>query len=224
LKNVLPIRKSSIDAILADTFMRSDLSERIKGYYLSRMLTALRGVMVSTFRAHQLAPGGKMDRDRSLMFSEINKFSYIDYVVSVLVRLAPVLIFGIVAGILFGPSELFSISFAGGFAAFLLTWPLMLMWDTLVSSSWVNKKELFFAFYAAYIVSFFLVARCGAILGIWLRSIVGLARLPESAQEKIDTGIRMTWREVVVNIMGAGVINILVYAWNVTLPLSAPNR
>ena len=155
MKNVLPIRKSSIDAILADTFMRSDLSERIEGYYLSRMLTALRGVMVSTFRAHQLAPGGKMDRDRSLMFSEINKFSYIDYVVSVLVRLAPVLIFGIVAGILFGPSELFSISFAGGFAAFLLTWPLMLMWDTLVSSSWVNKKELFFAFYAAYIVSFF---------------------------------------------------------------------
>ena len=113
--------------------------------------------MVSTFRAHQFAPGGKMDRDRSLMFSQINKFSYIDYVVSVLVRLAPVLI-------------------------------------------------------------------CGAILGIWLRSIVGLARLPESAQEKIDTGIRMTWREVVVNIMGAGVINILVYAWNVTLPLSAPNR
>ncbi len=221
VQKLTPIKKSSVDDILATVESANNLAYAVLGYYENSMETGLRDKIAQAFARQELPVGGK-ERDRQIVYAEINKFSHVNYAVSIVIRLAPVLLFGIVVGVIAGRTELFSISIAGGLAAFLLSWPLILLWDRLVTSSWADKRTVFLVFYAVYILSFFLVARTGGLLGARSRDRIGLERLPAPVEEKVDSAIRITWREVAVNIVGAVVINSLVYAWNVILPLSAP--
>jgi hypothetical protein len=99
-----------------------------------------------------------------------------------------------------------------------LCWPLILMWDRLVQSHWVDKKNIFLVFYTLYVLSFYLAARASDVVGIYLRGPVG-GLLPAAAAQKVDTGLQVTWREVATNVAGAVVINAAVYVWNVMIPL-----
>jgi hypothetical protein len=129
---------------------------------------------------------------------------------------------GLILGFYFGRGELFSASFAGALAAFLLTWPIMLMWDRVVQSMWHDKKLIFLAFYAVYIISFFLTARVGALIGV---------RMREGAPERLTSAIDRetgtvaykgaSWGELAGNIFVGLLANGAVAAWNVVIPLSA---
>jgi hypothetical protein len=212
---ILPIKKTMIDEIIDHLRERGMLKPSIEDYYTEQMKSALHKKMSARFESFGVVTDmGVIQRE---VFNDINKFSGIDYIVAILVRLTPVFLFGIVAGAMVGRGELLSISLAGGLAAFLLSWPLILMWDRLVQSNWADKKPIFFSFYAAYILSFFLLARAAAVLGTWLREqrIVGMP----------SAGVtRMRWSYVTMNLMVALAINGLVYAWNVYLPLGGIGR
>jgi len=206
-----PIKKTKIDEIIASSRYRGGLKDSIQFYYSGAMADALQKKMADRFHSFGVVTDiGVVQRK---VFNEINKFSGVDYVIAILVRLTPVFLFGIVTGAMVGRRELLSISLAGGLAAFLLSWPLILMWDRLVQSTWADKKPVFFSFYAVYILSFFLLARAAGVLGAWLREqkIIGMpsAEMPQ-----------MRWSYVTVNLAVALLINGLVYAWNVYLPLA----
>jgi hypothetical protein len=49
------------------------------------------------------------EEQRRLIFAEINKFSWFNYVVSILIRITPVVLFGIAAGYFLGRTEVLSI-------------------------------------------------------------------------------------------------------------------
>lgn len=209
-QKIAPLRKSTVDELLSKLDGPSGIGFRISNYYSLQLDEAVRTTLTSGFARSNLVTNNKV------VFDEINKFSWTNYLLSVLVRLTPVFLFGLACGMILGREEVLSAALAGGMAAFLLSWPLMLMWERLVQSSWADKKWLFFGFYAAYIVSFFLTARCAAIIGARLRE-----NLP-SIRGKFATG-GVTWRDVAINTVGAIAINAAVYAWNVYLPLSSAN-
>jgi len=209
-EKMLPIKKSTIDEMTRGADSVRDVAGRISQYYSGQIGDDIRATITNNFAKFDLVA------NRKAVFEEINKFSWTHYLLSVLVRLTPVFLFGIACGLALGRGEVLSASMAGGMAAFLLSWPLMLMWDRLVQSAWTDKKWLFFCFYAVYIFSFFLTARCAAIIGARLRE-----NLP-SVREKIASG-GVTWRDVAINTAGAMAINAVVYAWNIYLPLTSAN-
>jgi hypothetical protein len=76
--------------------------------------------------------------------------------------------------------------------------------------------------YSVYVIAFFVTARSGGMAGVWLGEKIGLVQRLRPLEEKIDATVKVTWREVVLNISGAAIINIIVFAWNVVLPVASP--
>jgi hypothetical protein len=219
-RQIPPIKKSSIDGIVQHIQnFPGTVEENVTNYYTNSLVTAVSGDVSRAFAKAGLALG-RNDVDRKIVFNEINKLTLQNYIIAILLRLAPVLLFGLVAGALIGRTELFSIALAAGLAAFLLCWPLILMWDRLVQTGWTDKRPMFLALYAIYMISFFITARSAALLGAWLqeRQLVGLTA---RSMQNAGLGFSVTWREVTINVVGAMVLNSLVYAWNLFLPLSA---
>ena len=210
VQKVAPIKKSVIDDATKKVDGVNEVGLRISHYYGQQVNDAIRSSITDGFTRFNLVA------NREIVFEEINKFSWSHYLLSVLVRLTPVFLFGLACGIVLGRVEVTSASLAGGLAAFLLSWPLMLMWDRLVQSSWADKKLLFFSFYAAYIISFFLTARCAAVIGARLRE----QGVVPALKSRITSG-GITWRDIAINTTGALAINAVVYAWAIYLPLIA---
>jgi hypothetical protein len=216
VQRIRPIRKSSIDEIVRRAQAGGGVGWRVASYYSKELVTGLRDSMSSEFSRYGVASG--FETDRQLIFAEINNFSSRNYMLSILLRLTPVFLFGFLVAIAVGRAELFSIALAGGLAAFLLSWPLILMWDRLVQSNWADQKGLFFAFYAVYIVSFFLTARSAAVLATWLQQTT--PNLATQSMQAMEAQTPVTWREVAVNVVAAIILNGIVYVWNVWIPLS----
>lgn len=216
-----PITKSKVDEAINESYGWDGLGSSIVDYY-KRSLSEdfLRKVLTEQFKGAGLSVHTE-DEERRLIFAEINRFSWFDYVVSILIRLAPVVLVGAGGGYLLGRGEVLSIAVAGAMAAFLLSWPLMLMWDHLVQGLWQDKKNIFLMFYAAYILAFFVTARASALLGVKLgQQMHGDAHALVTAGADVGA-ISINWTKVVANIVGAIVLNIVVYASNVIIPLQA---
>jgi hypothetical protein len=214
-----PIKKSSVDKILKETMSRDDFASNISQSYIDNFTDGLQEKIKQAFAQFQIV-GGK-EHDREVIFNEIKKVSLSYYVISILVRLAPVILFGLITGALFGRDELLSISLAGALAAFLLSWPLMLMWDQLVSLTWQSKRNTFLLFYAAYIFSYLMVAYSSAIFGGWLTERAGLQPIVRRAQAPANVALSFTWHEVAASLTGTVVTNVLLYGWHLIIASSA---
>ena len=218
-QNLRPMRKSALDRIVdpKGDDIGGDIPYRITNFYVGGVLDGVKEVMTRRFAALGL-PAGK-DYQLRVVFDEINKFYWKDYIISILLRLTPVFLFGLVAGAALGRGELFSIALAAGLAAFLLSWPLMLLWERLVRVEWADKRNLYLVLHASYIISFFVTARSAALLGTWLREHAVFAgdawSLPQG-----PGGLRVTWRQVATNVGAAAVLNIALYTWNLYVPIN----
>ncbi|KUO63158.1 MAG: hypothetical protein APF80_14025 [Alphaproteobacteria bacterium BRH_c36] len=216
-----PLTKSTIDRIIDEAYVTADISHGVTSHYTSSIKTSTGELLRDHFEQAGVKPV-KEQEAKQLIFSELVQDGLANYIVATLLRLLPVLVFGIALGFVFGRQELFSTSFAGALAAFLLTWPIMLMWDRVVQSSWHEQKETFLLFYAVYIVSFFLTARLGALIGI---------RMSEGAPERVrgiaEGGDKIaalkgtSWAELIGNIVITIAANGVVAAWNVIIPVNA---
>jgi hypothetical protein len=218
-RNLPAMRKSALDRIVDPKPDEGggDIPYRITNFYVGGVMDAVNVIMTRQFAALGL-PAGK-DYQIRVVFDEINRFYWKDYIISIFLRLTPVFLFGLVAGALLGRGELFSIALAAGLAAFLLSWPLMLLWERLVRVEWVDKRNLYLVLHASYIVSFFVTARAAALLGTWLREHAMFAEATWSPAGHA-TSLRVTWRQVATNVGAAAVLNIALYTWNLHVPIS----
>jgi len=216
-----PLTKSSVDGIIADAYSASAIPRGVTGFYAGAIKTGAGEILNEKFAQAGIKPIERAEA-KQIIFGELVKDGLANYIVSTIIRLLPVLLFGLAVGFVFGRRELFSTSFAGALAAFLLTWPIMLMWDRVVQSSWHDQKEVFLLFYAVYIFSFFLTARVDALIGI---------RMSEGAPENVKTMIDQageavaskgaSWSELAANVGMSVAANGLVAAWNVIIPMHA---
>ena len=208
---IAQIVKSSVDRIANG---QGAVGRSIAEFYTTPIISALQRAMRQSFSANSLDVRTKSEV-RQAMHKEITAEGLQDYLVSILIRVLPVIVFGLVLGMALGRSEAGSIGLAGAFASFLLCWPLILAWDQLVSHNWQNYRVIFTIFYVAYIVSFLLLARMGALLGVTVRQV--FSRPSASAAADARTS-RVGLAEVSFNV-GLGVtFNGLVYACAAWLP------
>jgi hypothetical protein len=215
-----PITKTAVDKAIKDSYGWYGIDNSLTGYYKQQLAEGyVHQVLLEEFESaglNVMTP----DEERRLIYAEINKFSLMNYVVAILVRLAPVVIVAFLLGMIFGQAEMVSIGVAGAMAAFLLSWPLMLMWDRLVQSSWQDKKTLFLLFYAAYIVAFFITARAGGMLGAKMREGTRVGRGIAEAAEGGEVQ-EISWGRIAVNVGASIAANVAVYMGNVIIPLQA---
>ncbi len=210
-----PIQKSSVDEIMKRSDARWGISNSLAGYYNNQIEAVLQSGLKEAFQKQGVALVDK-EQARATVFRELAVAGFKDYIIGVVVRLLPVILFGLAFGFVFGRAEFTSTSLAAAMTAFLLSWPLILMWEQLVSWQWQDQRPLFIAFYGIYILSFFLTARMAAVLGAWVRQ----RSLP--AGESIGTGdslfARVSVKEILANIAAGVVCNAAVYAWNIVMP------
>jgi hypothetical protein len=210
-----PIQKSTVDSILNDSASSWDVPRSLSKFYVDQIEDVSRTKLREEFVAQQLEPVERKEA-RQLIFRQISTAGLNDYLISVGVRLLPVIVFGFFMGLIFGARELHSIALAAALAAFLLSWPLILMWDKLVSYQWQDQRPLFTLFYAVYILSFFVTARMSGLWGAGLRNLF----VSDSTADGDDGVATVTSKEVLINIVAGLATNGLVYAWNVLLPLA----
>jgi len=219
-----PVRKSQLDTFVETAYGKYGLASKITSHYTEPIETRMEDTLKSEVAAQGLSLRSSEALEQ-VVFQELSVAGLRDYAAAVLIRLAAVLLFGIVAGIAFGRHELLSISIAAALAAFLLSWPLMLMWENLVDPRWNDQRPLFLVFYGIYILSFFFTARFGAVIGAIIRR--GLMRRPEPLVATGSGGAMtniVTFRDFVVNLSASVLINVAVYATNVVIPLTASFR
>jgi hypothetical protein len=166
--NVSPITKADIDALILYTYSRDSVISSVAHYYVEQLTDRYEAVVKAAMQQGGIDPGADARKvDQAMLTAGLG-----NYIIAVLVRIAPVLIFGLIIGIFFGPPEVASAAIASALAALLLAWPVILMWDRLVSYEWQDRRALFLTFYVLYILSFYATGRLGAILGVKLRGRV----------------------------------------------------
>jgi len=216
-----PIRKSDLDGFLENTSSKYGLAWEMTQHHTKPVEAIIETTLQGAVSAEGLALRSD-DEIETVVFAELSSAGLWDYATAVLIRLGAVLLFGVVAGIVFGRHEFVSIAVAAALAAFLLSWPLMLMWDRLVVGNWNDQRPLFLLFYAIYIVSFYITARFGAVIGALLRRAVMRSErplVPTGDSSALSNAV--TFRDFVVNLAASVAINVAVYATNIVIPLTA---
>lgn len=163
-----PISKAKLDEIVSYGYSREGVVSSIADYYVEQVAEAYAERMRARLAGAGLdAKGDAVALDQA-MLSE----GAASYGIAAAIRIAPVLLFGLLIGGFFGYREVDSAATAAGLAAFLLAWPVILLWETVVSSSWQDQQPLFIGFYIVYVLAFFLTARLGALIGTAIRKAV----------------------------------------------------
>ena len=214
------IGKSDVDGIVDSSYGKWDVMSSISGFYGKQAETWARKEIATAFARSGLEIPDT-EKAKQAIFTELLNEGLDDYIISVALRIAPVLLFGLVLGFLFGPREFLSIGLAAGLAAFLLSWPLLLLWDRLVGYNWQDQKQMFLIFYVIYAVSFFVTARFAAVFGAFVRELFSRkpTYLGSDASHVVEKAVG--WRDLAFNLVTGLAVNGVVYAWNVIIPLTA---
>lgn len=216
---IKPIKKSYLDENSASMYSKEGVQGIVSNYYVTQYSEPVTALLRRAFEEKRLVWNDQ--KKKEILFQAITEGGLANYGVAIAVRVLPVLIFGFVLGILFGRQELFSIALAAAFAAFLLSWPVILLWDTVVQSSWADKKQTFLIFYLLYMVAFFFTARVGAMFGILFRRALPESLSVSSGEATVTTISAVSAKELAINLFVGVLVNGVVYAWNVIIPLSA---
>lgn len=137
----------------------------------------------------------KLSQPRQLIHDKILSTGKSPYPFAILLKLLPALLTGACLAVLFREESLISGPFSSGFAALLLCWPVIVLWDVVVSQSWQEKRLTFLFLYALYIISYYWMARLGVMLTLRTR----LSKLSDAAASKVQ------WPEI----LSATLANIL---------------
>ncbi len=210
-----PIRKSTVDEFMSRSDARWALPDNLAGYYGGQIKPVLQYNLKDAFQKQNIALIDQKQA-RATIFREMAAAGLHDYLAAVGVRLLPVILFGLVFGFVFGRAEFTSTSLAAAMTAFLLSWPLILMWEQLVTGPWQSQRQLFIVFYAVYVLSFFFTARMAAVFGAWMRQ----RTMPDTGSIEAGGSLlaRVSAREILVNIAVGLICNGAVYTWNVAMP------
>lgn len=219
--DLAPLTRITVEGFLKNVSnYGADVSGDIYQFYNNQLQANLRSridAAFSRFLAGEAAAARRSETGKLEVFKEINSFSWNNYILSVLIRMAPVFCLGFCFGILLGRTEVASIGMAGGLAAFLLCWPLVVMWDVVVVGTYADKRATFILLYLVYIFAFYLTARSSALLAAWLceHKILGL-KAPWRDARALTA---VTWRQLAVNMAGATALTTAAFGWNLLIPI-----
>jgi hypothetical protein len=97
-------------------------------------------------------------------------------------KLLPALIMGMIMAAFYREKALEVSPLAAAFTAFLFCWPVIVLWDNVVSEEWIDYRPSFYILYIAYIITFFFAARLGAMLML----VSPAVRIPQAAVREIE--------------------------------------
>ena len=124
-----PIQKSSVDEIMKQPGAQWGIPNGLAGYYNSQIEAVLQSGLKDAFQKQGVALVDK-EQARATIFRELAAAGFKDYIIAVVVRILPVILFGLAFGFVFGRKEFTSTSLAaattfssgtvGSFTAMLL--------------------------------------------------------------------------------------------------------
>lgn len=213
------IAASDIDLILKDLYSADNLPQSFAQFYAEQTAGQVEQLLKASFAQANLDID-YTEKVRQEILSDISQSGIPTYVISALARVAPIFLVALVFGIWFGRRDVVSISVGAALLAFLLVWPIILLWDTVVQSQWASYRELFLGMYLLYIIAFFAVARCGALIGAyWGEKIRWHEPMVREASEGAMSpkGYGM---EILVSLVASTIFSLVAFSMNLILPLS----
>lgn len=146
------------------------------------------------------------------------------YVASALIRIGIVMLgVFLVAFVALGKADTGTFGVGAAFAALLLTWPIISLWETVVSSEWQSMRPVFLGIYFLYILAFYFSGKFAAGLASklrrWLATSEGVPAFLRSVAAADDT-IHISGRELATNLTFAAITNGLAYTLNLSVPVS----
>lgn len=172
---VQPITKKKLDEIVRQSYSRSAVAFSVVNYYTDQVKDAYASIFNSKLKAEGIDP----DRDKARLDLMMRLEGLPPYLLSMAIRLAPILLFGFGVGLFFGRGEIGSAGLAAGVAGVLLVWPVVVLWDRVVGWNWQDKQPIFFSLYFIYVLSFVFAARFAAGLGATLHRFLPGAVKPD---------------------------------------------
>lgn len=101
---------------------------------------------------------------------------------AIILKLIPAFAIGVLIGLWRPERAVFDTPLAAGFVAFLLCWPVIILWDTIVDDTWKPFQWDFYALYLGYVLTYFFAARLGVLLAIRLRK----TKVPAGIASNLD--------------------------------------
>jgi hypothetical protein len=217
--SVRNIAASDIDTILKDLYAADAIPQSFAQFYAAQAGDRVEQLLKTSFAQASLDLGNA-DKVRQEILSDVSQTGIPGYVLSALARVAPIFFVAILFGVYFGRREVMSISAAAGLLAFLLVWPIILLWDTVVQSQWASYREIFLGMYLLYIIAFFAVARSGALIGAYFGEKIDWHKpvAPEAGDEA--TPPKGYGKEIFVSLMASTIFSLVAFSINLILPLS----
>ena len=139
------------------------------------------------------------------------------YAAALVIRLLVPLLAAFAVAALLGIGVRRSIAVGCGFAAFLLAWPVALLWEGIVESQYADMRLMFMAFYVAYVVSFVSLGWLGATLGAMANRYWKVRKLVADDEQARFAGVmdlaRQLPAQVLINLFSNGVTLVLSFAF-----------
>lgn len=88
--------------------------------------------------------------------------------IAFLLKLVPPLVAGFLVALLLRPSRVEDVALGASLVAFLLCWPVVVLWNVVVAEEFRSLWPNMFALYAAYIAAYFFLAKLGTLVGLRL--------------------------------------------------------
>lgn len=164
-----------IEKLLAGSSYIWAAREAVDNYFAGRVADALRPAFEDSIRS----AGLDIDRTKSEMERAVIAQTGWQYALALLIRLATPFAAAALLAMVAGAGMRLSIAVGCAFSAFVLAWPVVLLWNGVVEASYRDLRGIFIAFYIAYVASFFTLGWFGATVGAILHQQF---RIPYSRQ------------------------------------------
>lgn len=146
------------------------------------------------------------------------------YIISAVIRFFIVLLtVFIVAFATFQRFEIQNYAFGAAFAALLLTWPVISLWDWVVREEWQALKLMFLAIYLLYMIAFYFTGKAAAHLAFLARNRLALAGYGKSIEAATDGSqvlFEASLKEMTNSLVIAVTSSVFVYALNLLVPVN----
>jgi hypothetical protein len=213
-----PISVTDIETLLGSIYSAGGVPRDFAGFYIDQNEPIVKAALRSEFEATNIDLSDAAEV-RQQILSQASQTGIFSYIVGALARVLPIFAVALLFGAYFGRREVFSISVGAGPLAFLLVWPILLLWDTVVQSQWAEYKPLFIGIYLLYVVAFFAVAHSGSLIGAALSRSLGIRKTLDETTAAIDTSGRIHSREILASLISSGIFSFLAFSLNLIVPL-----
>ncbi len=128
--------------------------------------------------------------------------------IAFLLKMLPPFVVGYFLFFIWKEDAMFAVPTGAALTAFLMSWPVILMWDQVVYQVWDKQHYLFIVLYLAYILLYYHLARLGCII----------AKFTFQAGFVRDSKIELDWGKAISSLISTGVTTGI--TWIVTMAIA----